>query len=106
MAMGGSSKRQTAAEALSQSKQAQQDLTALRSEVARLRRVLQALWELVKGSSGLNDDQLLESVKKIQQAEKEESRVADACPACGRALQAHSEFCIYCGAKVERHEIF
>ena len=106
MALFGSGKKETAFDALSQSKQAQQELVALRAQVARLRYAVQGMWELLKAKCGVTDQQLMELMKRGEETGRRAARVAETCPQCARALQAGSEVCIYCGAKVERRELF
>ena len=107
MPFGDSRKNsETLVDTVHQAKALQQEVGNLRTQIQHLRAIAQAMWELLRQSSNSNDAHLVKRVAEIEAELKSGSRVAEACPDCSRALQDGSSFCIYCGAKVERSELF
>lgn len=92
-------------ETIHQTKQVQYDISALRDQIEELRAVVHAIWEVVRPLTKVNDDQLAELVQSLR-SEQKGPRVAEKCAECSRSLQDSSDFCIYCGAKVVRREVF
>ncbi|MGQ9661064.1 MAG: hypothetical protein ACUVWX_01845 [Kiritimatiellia bacterium] len=94
-----------AAEALAQGKQIQQELTSLRVEVQKLRAVLRAVCDLLMTRVGISEAEIVTLVKKAEEEQKTPSRKVTTCPACGRVLQGINQICIYCGTKMEQHDL-
>lgn len=82
------------------------EIRSIRSQVEHLRTVTQAMWELIRGNISGGDEDLRARVKSIKESSKPGQRPAETCSCCDRTLQDNSEICIYCGAVVERHELF
>jgi hypothetical protein len=98
--------REQAGDALNQAKANQQELSALRRQISRQRMLLQAFWQLAHEKLELTEAQLQEVVDGLDSAEKNQPRVADLCPQCGRSLQDNRPRCIYCDHEVQRKELF
>ena len=106
MAIGHSRKDETVLDAANQVKQLHQEIQAVRNQLQHLRQVMHAFWELSKGKLEADDEQLWHLVKSIEENERLGVKVAEKCPQCSRALQANSDFCIYCGSSVSQHRVF
>lgn len=81
---------------------------SLHDEVDRLQKKLdkvclinQALWELIREHTGLQDDQLLERMTEIDardgQIDGKMGSAGTACPSCGRMMSKKQSKCLYCG---------
>jgi len=84
--------------------QSLRDVEALRIEVERLRRLIGALWSLVRERLGLEDVDLA----RIVDADPPDSAAIAAarspatCERCGRATSRRLPKCIYCDAPLPR----
>ena len=96
----------TPAEAANEAKLRAQDVAMLRTQVQRMRCVMQAMWQILQTRMNVNEAELMAAADAIEAAERAAPRQAEQCPTCSRALQDSSAFCIYCGTKVGRRSLF
>lgn len=107
MAFGGRGKAaEQAVEAITVAKTIQQELAWLKKQVQKQRTISEAMWSLLKAKLPLADQDLLDAVKKIEESQRNQPKVADLCTNCGRALQENRSACIYCGHEVPQREVF
>ena len=72
--------------------ESQESLEELRQSVKKLSVVCQAMWQLLQTTSGLSDQDLLETLQNIEQ-----QNTAQNCSKCGRVQQSKKPNCLYCG---------
>jgi hypothetical protein len=96
--------RQKTAEALTEARNAQQELASLSRQLKRQRLIAKALWKLLSEKLRLTDKELSETVAQIEAAELKQLRVAELCAGCGRSLQDNHPECIYCGQQAARRQ--
>ena len=107
MAFGGRGKAaEQAVEAMTAAKANQQELAWLKKQVQKQRLISEALWSILKEKLSLADQDLSETVKKIEESQRNQPKVAELCTKCGRALQENRTACIYCGHEVAQRELF
>ena len=84
----------------------------LRDDVARLKRqcdksmlICEALWTLMRDRLGLDEDELLKLVAKIDLTDGHlDGRVCrppGTCPACNRTIPRRLTNCMYCGHEID-----
>lgn len=95
-----------ASQALREIERVSQELSAQQQTIQQTRRIIQALWEIVKKETGRTDDQLSELVHEMEARAASTSRQAELCPCCNRALQERSKACIYCGTIAPQRRLF
>ena len=93
---------QKAGVALDEVRAAQQELESAAKQIKHLRKIVQALWQIMKTRLELEDSELLEMVEQVSQQEKTPPTAEETCPHCQRFLQANRSICLYCGNEVER----
>ena len=107
MAFGGRGKAaEQAVEALTTAKTNQQELAWLKKQVQKQRAISEALWSLLKTKLPLADQDLAEAVARIEEAVRNQPKIAALCTQCGRALQENRPTCIYCGQAAPPGEVF
>ena len=96
----GTAGRQAAA-ASSEAAAASREVTQLRDEVARLKLVCAAVWELLKERGKLTEDDLVTRVAILDArdgvADGKLTRPIRTCVQCGRTVAAKHTKCLYCG---------
>ncbi len=75
-------------------------LDQLENRFKELRFTNQALWELLKERSDLNDEALEEKVTSLKQEIEQRANETTTCSSCNRVVPAHKENCYYCGTKL------
>lgn len=76
----------------------------LRKDVERLYMVVQAVWELVKERTDLEDKDLAERIREVDLRDGREDgkdatqTAVSVCVRCGRTLEKGSSLCLWCGA--------
>ncbi len=99
-----------ASEAGAQARTVSQRVDELEDRIDRLLLVATALWSLVRETSGLSEEQLLERVKEIDLSDGSldgKSKVAPVpCESCGRLYAPRHMRCIWCGAERKRGSAF
>jgi DNA-directed RNA polymerase specialized sigma54-like protein len=105
MAMGKDQVSEQASEALSQAKLLQQVIGNLRTQLRHQQALTQAIWTLIRQKLEFGDDELARIVQEIESLQPM-PRKADLCASCNRPLPDTAIACIYCGAKVERRQLF
>jgi hypothetical protein len=94
-----------ATDALQASKDARKEISQLRGRVEHLKHVTRAMWSILSERVGVTQAELSAEVEKLEAAEREPA-VAEKCVKCSRTLQQGSGFCIYCGAEVQKKDLF
>ncbi len=103
MAMHGDSEtaRRSAAEASTEAASAKREVGQLEDELARLRLVTAAVWELVRERAKLTENDLLAKVAEIDGRDGvidgKLVRPVRKCGQCGRTMPARQGKCMYCG---------
>lgn len=81
------------------------DLVLIRRDLDRLALAVEAMWELLRDSQGLAQEDLPKKMHEVDMRDgnldaKNKSHQLKACPKCGRVLQIGTPKCIYCGQEV------
>lgn len=101
---------QTARDARSIARDAEQELAVLQRRVDYLTITSQALWELLRDRLGMTDQQVQERIKEIDlrdgKADGKISKMVQSCPQCQRNNQASQSQCVYCGTELRRGLLF
>ena len=87
-------------------RQAQEEVADLRSRVERLQLTCQALWEVVRDNTALEDRYLLEKIQDVALRDgrldaKVTGQAPRTCSGCGKPVARIRATCLYCGAPVE-----
>jgi predicted Zn-ribbon and HTH transcriptional regulator len=76
-------------------------LEALEQQVARLKLLNEALWQLIKEKVGISEDDLYQRAQEIDaQDGRRDGQLSSQplrCPECGRISQSRHGRCLYCG---------
>ena len=88
-----------AAEASAQARAVRTEVEALAEDLGRLFTLTQALWQILRGEHGWDDDKLRLRVSQIDLAAKtkEGTNAPMPCMACGRPVSHRRSRCMYCG---------
>jgi hypothetical protein len=86
------------------------ELTQLRRKVDRFALTAQAMWELIKEKTELNEQDLVKRMDEIDlrdgtQDGKIGTEVIE-CPECKRPVSSARDVCMYCGAAIDRKHLF
>jgi hypothetical protein len=88
----------------------QRRIDELERQVEGLTLACTAMWSLVKGQTGLTEDQLAARVRDLDLSDgKLDGRMArepQRCPGCGRQISPRHQRCLYCGKGVRTSEPF
>lgn len=104
---GGPAKKAERLDAvLRELKDAQKELEDLRRQFQRWQLQSQAMWDLVKTRSGLDDKDLLEAVAQLEKTVGELPHDVNFCSHCGRVVQKNRRTCLYCESPVEGQVAF
>lgn len=86
---------------------AREKLSDLEFESGRQALINRAIWELVSGSLGLTEQDLVRKMQEIDRRDGVEDGKTDSpamkvvpCPRCGRSHRMKNLRCIYCGEKI------
>ena len=91
--------RRLARKANQETRELQDDVLALQSQVDRLYLITEAMWFVMKDKLGLDDDKLGELVEEIdQRVASFEGTSPGPCSKCARPLSVRTGTCIYCGS--------
>ena len=86
------------------------DVEELRTRVARLAMICEALWEILKEKNALPADLINLKVAELDVSDgRLNGRKANAivpCKQCNRVLQPGRQACFYCGAFCEQASVF
>lgn len=89
---------------------AMERVTQLEARFNRLALLTNALWGLLKETTGLTDEQLTQRVQELDMADgKLDGKVhatATPCGNCGRTLSQRHQKCLFCGWEPERKDAF
>jgi hypothetical protein len=87
-----------------------QDIARLERQVERLALASQALWELLRATGALSDEQLLAKMQEIDLRDgKVDGKMGAGraeCPECHRLSHTRHAACMYCGAELPRTHVF
>lgn len=97
---GGTTNRQ-AAEAVNEAAAAKREVAELQDQLARLKFVCAAVWEIVRERTKLTEDDLAIKVAEIDArdgiADGRLTRPTRKCVQCGRTVSSKQTKCMYCG---------
>lgn len=84
---------------------------AFEERLDKLTLISMALWSLLKETTNLTEEDLMERVKEIDLSDgKLDGKVRQTalrCPECNRVMSAKHKRCLYCGCeKPENHTVF
>ncbi len=100
----------TAERAMSKADRYADDIAGLQRHVERLSLACQAMWELLRDSSGLTEADIEAKILEIDARDgrvdgKIATQVLD-CPSCGKATNSRRSCCVICGAPLRRQHQF
>jgi hypothetical protein len=75
----------------------------LRADIGHLTQIVEALWELLKEETRLDDAQLSARLKELKERGDPEP---DTCRHCERPLPLSGNRCIYCSAEINSIRVF
>jgi len=75
----------------------------LRADIDHLAQIVEALWELLKEETRLDDTQLSARLKEVKERGDPEP---EACICCQRPLPLSGNRCIYCNAEILSSRVF
>lgn len=88
-----------------QARRAASTTEILQGQVDRLALAVEALWTLLRDSTGITDEQLRARIKEIDlsdgKLDGKVTRAPSKCPDCGRTVAKRHLRCIYCGKELE-----
>jgi len=81
-----------------------QHVEELRESFERLALVCQAMWELLRESNGLTEEDLIAKVREVDlrdgRADGRSGATPRDCPSCSRTNSSRHDRCLYCGAEL------
>lgn len=91
-----------AVDAAGEARRAGSAVRDMQRQVDRLAMICEAMWELLKEQSGMDDDQLMAKIAQLDLSDGEaDGKKAvggpKLCPQCQRPNSRKRDFCIYCG---------
>src|SRR5262249_4875521 len=99
--VGQGDTRREAAAASTDANAAKRDVAMLEDDLARMRLVCAAVWELLKEKTGLTEEDLVAKVALMDAkdgvADGKLTRSIRNCVKCGRTVSAKQNKCMYCG---------
>lgn len=113
----GSNEKRRAVTTAREAERATEKSTRLEHEVGQLRRrverlslMSQALWELIRETTDLSDEDIEKKTLEIdERGDAADGRITPellACPECDRCVTSNHESCLYCGATLDRRHLF
>ena len=100
---------QSASRAESKATTLESQVKRLRADLARSLMISEALWELLRDTAKLTEQDLHKKLYEIDMRDGEldgqNKRKAQKCPECGHMVSSRHPACIYCG-KVIDHSVF
>jgi rRNA maturation endonuclease Nob1 len=101
---------QSAERAESKAGRASDDIAQLRRQIDRLALASQAMWELLRDSSGLTEDDLQTKILEIDLRDgKADGKITSSvcvCPSCGHNTNTRRSLCLMCGAPLSKQHAF
>ncbi|MDJ0657308.1 MAG: hypothetical protein QNJ40_24315 [Xanthomonadales bacterium] len=102
--------RSQSARAARQSDRTAQSLADLEGKVDQLALTCQALWELVREKTDLDDSDILERISEVDlrdgTADGRMTAQVQECASCHRVLHRRHRRCMYCGAAAPTQDVF
>ena len=87
-----------------------QTVSQLEDKIDQLALTCQALWEVVRDQTGLDDSDILEKLNEVDlrdgKADGKMSPRTRSCAKCERVLHARHRRCMYCGASAPAEDLF
>ena len=86
---------------------AKRETEYLKHDINRLYMITEALWQMLKENCGVDEDELLKQIIKIDMRDgrldgKTPPTKPRKCPECGRTISKKHILCIYCGKAVKK----
>lgn len=89
---------------------AQQSIHRLESKIDSLALTCQAMWEILRDRTDIDEEQLMAKMKEIDlrdgSADGKMGTGGKPCPSCGRMLSRRRTSCLYCGEDVGKEHVF
>ncbi len=86
------------------------EVSDLKQQVERLSLACQAMWELLRDYSGMSEEHIESKILEIDGRDgRVDGKIATlilTCTACGKPTNSKRQFCVLCGARVERPHQF
>lgn len=86
------------------------EVAKLTRQVERLTLASQAMWEIIRATGAVSDEQLLAKMQEIDLRDgREDGRISQSrttCPKCQRVNNSRRDKCMYCGTEFERQHVF
>ena len=76
-------------------KKEEHDIDQLKKQVEHLSLICMALWEFIKESRNIAEDDLIKKIEMIKQRDEK----TESCPKCGRIINRNKNRCLYCGTE-------
>ncbi len=84
--------------AVGQAQRAIEDIKILEHKVAHLTRICQVFYDMLKGTKGFSDEELMARVsEKMNLDPVSGEETVNMCDACNRPLGKRNKKCLYCG---------
>lgn len=100
----------SAEKASNKASHAQSEVMRLTRQVNRLALACQAMWELVRDSTDLTEDELNAKILEVDlrdgKADAKMSKSIMPCPECGRNTNSGRSLCLMCGAPLSKPHAF
>ncbi|MCF7855179.1 MAG: hypothetical protein K9N51_10310 [Candidatus Pacebacteria bacterium] len=86
------------------------DIKHLERKVERMALSCQALWELLRDRTDLEEDDILQKMQEIDVRDgTSDGKIGHkvlTCPACNRTANSSRTTCLYCGSELRRQHVF
>jgi hypothetical protein len=87
--------------------QASSENLKLKDEIHHLAIIVEAMWELLKSTTGTSDEDLRKQIVEVEfEKAKAHTSMTVKCKSCARPVSLKTKTCLFCGEKVETKEIF
>ncbi len=95
-----------AARAKSKAGRVEQDLRALKANLAKSMMINEALWEMIRDKHGLTEKDLHDKLYEVDMRDGvldgKNQRKSVKCPSCDHAVSPRHPACIYCGQVIDK----
>ena len=108
--MGVAEAQRSAQSAKNRAGRAESRLIAMDEKIERLSLACQALWELLRDSTEITEEDILNTMSEIDirdgVADGKITTVVLLCPGCGRRGNSKRTTCLYCGHELDKDNVF